>query len=210
MKKEAKIIGIGGLPRSGKDTLAELFVQEAGYYGVSFGDIVRDVSRVRHKDSLDPISVSNMTETSNWLRGEQGPDFALKQALALYQNAIESGGVYEGLVVWSIRAPVEVDFILKHHGELIWVEASDLVRYNRAMRYLREGESKLTIAEFKAQEALQWEPQPGIPASVQMDISYVKAKATMRFVNNDDNIKHFRTSAQKLVDDLSRKTASEQ
>ena len=48
------IVGIAGLPRSGKDTLAELFMKQ-GYFGVSFGDIFRDVSRQRHADKPDPL-----------------------------------------------------------------------------------------------------------------------------------------------------------
>ncbi len=205
MDEEINIVGIAGLPRSGKDTLAELFIQEGGYYGVSFGDIVRNVSRVRHKDSQDPISVANMTETANWLRSTQGPDFALKQALTVYKDAKAQGGTYPGLVVWSIRAPIEVDFIIQHKGDLIWVESNDLLRYQRAMQFMREGEAKLSLEEFKAQEALQWEPQPGLPESVQMNISYVKEHATQRLVNNYEDIKMFHRSAQELIEQLKQK-----
>ncbi len=208
MDKAVKIVGIGGLPRSGKDTLAELFIQEGGYFGVSFGDIVRNISKVRHKDSQDPISVANMTETSNWLRSTQGPDFALKQARGAYDQAIADGGKYEGLLVWSIRAPVEVDFILKHQGELIWIETTDLIRYQRAMQFLREGEQKISLEEFKAQEALQWQPQPGLPESVQMNISYVKDHATQRLENNYEDIKQFHAAAQGLIDAMKAKKAS--
>ena len=76
MTNDIKLIGIGGLPRSGKDTLAEVFMTN-GFYGVSMGDIVRDEARIRHADSPDPISIANMTETSNYLREQKGPDLAL-------------------------------------------------------------------------------------------------------------------------------------
>ena len=41
-----------------------------------------------------------MTETANWLRGEKGADFALKEALTSFE---ESGGMkqHKGLVVFS-------------------------------------------------------------------------------------------------------------
>jgi hypothetical protein len=198
---DVKIVSIGGMPRSGKDSLAELFIKN-GYYGVSLGDIVRDVSMVRHKDSPDPISVAHMTETSNWLRTTQGPDFALKQALVMYKNAAKKGGSYKGLIIWSIRAPVEVDFILANHGELIWLEASDEVRYERAMKFIREGEGQMSLDEFKAQEDLQWVPQAGIPDSVQMNISYVKSHATRTLENDEADIGVFETKAQKLIQDL--------
>src|SRR5690606_32813087 len=156
MDNNIHIIGIGGLPRSGKDSLAALFM-ERGFYGVSLGDIVRDQSRLRHANTQDPISVANMTETSNFLRSEKGADFALKMALDQYHKA-EKQKAYHGLVVFSVRVPVEVDFILRHNGALIWVEATDQVRHQRHTNHLREGEQKISLEEFKSQEALQWQP----------------------------------------------------
>ena len=185
-----KIVGIGGLPRSGKDTLAELFM-ERGYFGVSLGDIVRDISRKRHADKSDPISVENMTETSNFLRTTRGPDFALKEALQRFEDA---GGdqKHKGLVVYSVRAPVEADFILAHGGELVWTETTDAIRLARANQNRREGEPEHTLENMKAQEALQEKPQPGIPKEVQMDTSYIKEHATLMVENNSSDIEEFR------------------
>lgn len=196
-----KIVGIAGLPRSGKDTLAELFI-ESGYFGISFGDVVRGFARERHKDAVDPISVANMTETSNWLRETRGPDVILQEALSKFEEQQKTGKNYQGLVLWSVRAPVEADFILQHGGELIWVEASDEVRHNRAMKHLRDGEATLSLEEFNRQEALQWKPQPGIPESVQMNISYVKEHATHTLVNNNDDIEEFLGHAKQLIEEV--------
>lgn len=198
---QEKIVGIGGLPRSGKDLLAEIFIQ-AGYFGVSFGDIVREFTRERHKDKPDPISVANMTETSNWLRETRGPDVILREALRQFREKVAAGEQYQGLVLWSIRAPVEVDFIVAHNGQIIWVEAEDVVRHRRGLRHLRDGEAPITLKEFKRQEALQWKPQPGIPAEVQMDLSYVKAHATQTLVNNDDDLDGFNKKAANLIHSL--------
>lgn len=195
-----KLVGIAGLPRSGKDTLAELLLQK-GYYGVSLGDIVRDEARVRHQSEPDPISVKNMTETANWLRTNNGPDFALKQALERYEKANQSNA-YVGLVVWSVRAPVEVDFILEHGGELIWVEASDEVRHDRGLKYMRPGEAPTTLEEFKAQEALQWQPNPDLPKDIQMNVSYVKSKATKVLENQTNDYEKFTKDALELLDNL--------
>jgi dephospho-CoA kinase len=202
MKQDFPLIGIGGMPRSGKDSLAELFIQ-AGYFGLSFGDVVRAFSRSRHADKPDPISVANMTETSNWLRETRGPDVILQEALNQYEEKKQRGELYMGLVLWSIRAPVEVDFILAHGGKLIWVEADDTVRHARGQRSLREGEALITLEEFKKQEALQWKPQPGIPAEVQMDISYVRDHATHTLVNNEDDLDLFLKKAHELINSLS-------
>jgi dephospho-CoA kinase len=198
---DIKMVGIGGLPRSGKDTLAELFM-EAGYYGVSFGDILREFARERHKDKPDPISVANMTETSNWLRETRGPDVILNEALRQFNEKQAMGGTYKGMVLWSIRAPVEVDFILSHGGAMIWVEASDEVRHRRTLQHLREGEAPITLEEFKRQEALQWKPQSGVPVAAQMDLSYVKSHATRTLVNNADSLDDFLNNAHRLISSI--------
>jgi dephospho-CoA kinase len=196
--EELRIVGISGLPRGGKDTLAELFMGN-GFCGVSLGDIVRDESRIRHAKEPDPISVANMTETANWLRAEHGPDFALREALNRYEDARERGEPHEGLVVFSVRAPIEVDFILRHGGELVWVEASDEVRYDRYLKHRRDGETPLSFEEMQAQESLQWQPQPDIPEEIQMNIAYVKSKATRILENNQNDLDVFQANARKLM-----------
>jgi dephospho-CoA kinase len=195
--KQINIIGIAGLPRSGKDSLAEVFMDN-GYFGVSLGDIVRNTSRERHKDKTDPISVANMTETSNYLREKGGANFAMKQAKKLFNEATKTVA-YKGLVVFSIRAVAEVDFILEHNGELIWVEAEDNIRYERYLSHLREGEEKINLQELKNQEALQWTPQKGTDKNIQMNVAYVKEHSTRIFENNGDDIKVFEKRAKNLL-----------
>lgn len=196
-QKTLHIIGVGGLPRSGKDSLAELLI-ERGYFGVSLGDIVRDAARVRHADEPDPISVKNMTETANYLRSQKGPDFALKEALARFNQA-QNVRDYAGLVVFSVRMPVEADFILGQGGTLVWVEASDEVRHQRSLKHRREGEVEQTLEEMLAQEALQENPQPHLPAEIQMNTSYVRAHATVEIKNNGNDFEAFKESAQQAL-----------
>lgn len=189
------------MPRSGKDSLAELFIKD-GFFGISFGDVVRRFARERHADKVNPISVENMTETSNWLRENHGPEVILNEALQQYKDQVASGQNYQGLVLWSIRMAVEVDYILSRSGELIWTEASEEVRYQRNLKHLREGESPLPFEEFKRQELLQWEPQPGIDPSIQMNMSYVKSKATHVLENNQDDFEVFLKKAHVLIAEL--------
>jgi dephospho-CoA kinase len=193
-----KIIGVGGLPRSGKDTLAEFLIQ-SGYFGFSFGDYVRERARTRHADKPDPISVKNMTETSNWLRQMHGPDVVLQAALKEFEDEQAKDTKYKGLVLYSVRAPVEVDWILAHDGQLVWVEASDQTRYERAKSARREGEGEISLKEFKRQEDLQWQPQPNIPAESQMNIEYVKSKATKIIDNNTNDIDDFKQAVQQVL-----------
>jgi dephospho-CoA kinase len=196
MNGTIRIVGIGGLTRSGKDTLAGVFIEQ-GWFGVSLGDIVREESRKRHQEDSDPASVANMTETSNWLRGAKGPDFALKMALDEFDKVQNQ---YKGLVLFSIRAPIEADYILKHGGELIWVEASDVVRHSRKLNNLRADEKPISLEEFNAHENLQYNPQPGIPLEVQMNSSYVQAHATAVIENNGTNKNEFLVRAKEVID----------
>ena len=193
-----RIIGIGALPRAGKDTVAELLV-EAGYMAVSLGDIVREYCFVRHKDEPDPISRANTTETSNWLRTQHGADFVLKEALKRFEAERAKGGQFKGVVLHSIRAPIEVDFILAHGGDMVWIEADDEVRHQRSLVYMREGELPTTLEQFKAEEDEQWQPRPGIPTEVQMNVSYVREHATLVIRNNSNDRDAFLSEAKRVL-----------
>lgn len=183
------IIGIAGRTRSGKDALAEMLI-ENDYFGVSLGDIVRNESRKRHASEPDPISVKNMTETANYLRTQHGADFALKQAIEQFDEA-QKTKKYKGLVAFSVRAPVEADFILKNHGKLVWVEASDQIRHKRSVDHRRPGEPEQTLDEMLAQESMQEAPNPALPEEVQMNIPYIKSKATHIIENNGNDLDGF-------------------
>ncbi|MDQ3158625.1 MAG: hypothetical protein M3P98_00620 [bacterium] len=195
-----KIIGVGGRNRSGKDTIVELLI-EKGWFGVSGGDIVREYSRKRHANKEYPVARENLTETANWLRTEQGPDVLLKEVVKRYKAA-NKDGKYKGLVSYSIRAPIEVDFILENGGRIIWVEASDVVRHARHKEAQREGESHQSLRKMLEIEALEEQPQPGTPAVVQMNIKYVQEHATDVIENNGDDLDAFLAEAAKFVENL--------
>lgn len=196
--EQTRIIGVGGKDRSGKDTVADLLMAN-GYFGFSFGDAVRAHTRKRHADKPDPISVKNMTETSNWLRETQGADVILKEALAAFANQKTAGEKYKGLVLFSVRAPVEADFILEHEGELVWVETSDAIRHKRRIDNIRPGEAKVSLEEMLAQEDLQTTPQPGTPVEAQMNLPYIKDHATLVIENNGNDKKLFEEQAKKAL-----------
>ncbi len=192
------IIGVAGRDRSGKDTIADLLIAD-GWFGFSIGDATRKLSRERHADKADPISVANMTETSNWFRGENGADAFLKHGLKEYESKLTAGKTYKGVVIYSIRAPIEADFILQQGGELIWSETTDEIRHIRKIANMREGETTVTLQEMLDQEALQADPQSGIPREVQMDLNYVKSKATKTIENNGNDLKAFESLIKKSL-----------
>ncbi|GEM_PF-536867 len=199
MKPDFKIVGISGKIRSGKDTLANLMMED-GYYGVSLGEIVRDHSRTLFEKSPNPIAVENMTRTSNILRKQLGPDFLYKEAVRQFTE-LKDSRKYKGLLMFSVRAPIEADNIIASGGKLVWVEASDEDRYKRAMDYLREGDERISFEEFKRNEESQFKPNLDLPTEIQMNLDYVKSRAT-NILTNDSDLEHFNSKAQELIEEL--------
>jgi dephospho-CoA kinase len=199
-KKELKIIGIGGYSRSGKDTLAEILLK-SGYFGISVGDIAREYAEVRHRDDKSPISRINLTETSNWLRQLRGADVFMKIALEKFKQASKKKK-YSGLLIWSIRAPIEADFIIENKGTLIWIDSDPKTRYQRSMNNLRSGEPRLNFDEYMAQEQTQVEPQPGIDENIQMNLDYVKKVANLKLKNNFIGTEKFLTYAKVKLSNI--------
>ncbi len=192
-----KIVGIGGYSRSGKDTLANYLVKE-GFFGISVGDIAREFTLERHKNEENPISRINLTETSNWLREMRGPDVFMKIALDKYKQAKQNKD-YKGLLIWSIRAPIEADYIIENKGQLVWIETDAETRYKRSMENLRKGEPKLDFEEYMRQEQTQVEPQPGIDPSVQMNLDYIKEVANLKLDNNYSSTEEFLNNAKSII-----------
>ena len=123
----------------------------------------------------------------------------MREGLDDFEKAKAAGKKYQGVVIYSVRAPIEADFILNHGGQLIWIESSDEVRYKRKIDNLRQGEASLSIEEMLAQEALQTRPQPDLPRTVQMDLGYIKSKATKIITNNGNNVEAFKDEAKKAL-----------
>jgi len=200
MNNTENIVGIGGYSRSGKDTLAT-FLLSAGYFGISVGDIAREYSMERHKDSKSPISRINLTETSNWLREQKGPDVFMKIALDKYRQALKTKE-YKGMLIWSIRAPIEADFIIKNKGTLIWIDSKAKTRYKRFLENLRTGEVSIDFDEYLRQEQTQVVPQPDIDPLIQMNMDYVKEKANLTLDNNFEGTEKFLEYAKQRVNSI--------
>ena len=200
MNNTENIVGIGGYSRSGKDTLATLLLS-AGYFGISVGDIAREYSMERHKDSKSPISRINLTETSNWLREQKGPDVFMKIALDKYRQALKTKE-YKGMLIWSIRAPIEADFIIKNKGTLIWIDSKAKTRYKRFLENLRTGEVSIDFDEYLRQEQTQVVPQPDIDPLIQMNMDYVKEKSNLTLDNNFEGTEKFLEYAKQRVNSI--------
>ena len=135
-----KIIGITGHPGSGKDTIADYFIQK-GFKKTGGGDILR----AKMRQLGIPIDRTGIRE------------FAKKQR-ELHGNAYPMGEVIEKItgdtVVTGLRNIAEAQRLKEEYGKdftLIAVETPLIIRYNRAKERNREGDD-ITLTRFKEEE----------------------------------------------------------
>lgn len=135
------IIGVTGLPSSGKDTVAQILEKE-GFKHISLSDMLREIVLAKGED----ISTENLTRHGNLIRRERGEGYLAKMALK------KIGG---DTVITSIRQPGEVDVLRQNKGfHLIAVEADEIKRWQRLKSRHREGDPR-TIEEMKSIEMRQ-------------------------------------------------------
>lgn len=139
------IIGITGTDGSGKGTVVEYLVaqyQFTHYSSRSF--IVTEIE----KQGLEPTR-NQMRLTANELRARFGNEFVVKQA---FEKAKSSG--ISNVIIESVRALAEADFLKANGGILLAVDASLELRFKRVQQRRSESD-KVTFEEFVTQEELE-------------------------------------------------------
>lgn len=118
-----RVIGISGVARSGKDTVADYINDKYGYEKFVLSDILRDKLASMGRD----VTKKNMVELGNELRKEKGNDIV---ARLLYERCKDR----EKICVVGFRSPGEVDFFesVSESFFLIEVRASRSLRVERA------------------------------------------------------------------------------
>ncbi|MFH1126545.1 MAG: AAA family ATPase [archaeon] len=118
------VIGICGLARSGKDTVADYIERKYGYRKFVLSDVLRDELISSGKE----VTKKNMAELGNELRSEKGNDVVARM---LYERCSDYGKV----TVVGFRSPEEVDFFEKLTDSffLVEVRASKSLRVDRAV-----------------------------------------------------------------------------
>lgn len=120
-----KVIGIVGLPGSGKSEAASV-ARSLDIPVVTMGDVIRQECRDR---GLDPAD--HHGEIAAALREENGPDAIAQRSLPVIEEALESS---DTVLVDGIRAGVEVEQFEAAFGEaftLVSIEAPFEVRAER-------------------------------------------------------------------------------
>lgn len=115
------IIGVTGTNGAGKGTVVECLVEQFGFKHFSAREFILEEVKRRNL----PLNRDSTTLVGNELRTEHGPSYIIEQ---LFARALEEGG---DVVIESVRAIGEAEF-LQSHGALLWaVDADRRMRYER-------------------------------------------------------------------------------
>jgi len=133
-KRCPKIIGITGLPASGK-TEAANFIKKMGIPSINMGDVVREEAK----------DLKNIGEFSDYLRNKEGMDAIAKRCIPKIEKIIsERGENLKYLLIEGIRNIEEVDLFRSLTDEfiLINITADKSVRFERILRRGRDDASE--------------------------------------------------------------------
>ncbi|MCQ6254511.1 AAA family ATPase [Methanocaldococcus sp.] len=128
------LIGITGMPGSGKSTIYEV-AKKYNLPVVSMGDVVRYETKKRGLE-LTPENVGN---TAINLRKEYGNEAIAVVCLKYIENNLKDKDI---IIVEGIRSLYEVNYFRKHYPlVLIAIHSSPLTRFNRLVNRRREDDS---------------------------------------------------------------------
>ncbi len=139
------IIGITGTDGAGKGTVVEYLVTEHGFRHYSARDFILEHIRAAGL----PETRNQMRLTANELRATYGNEFVVRQA---YQKATKEQA--QKVVIESIRATAEAEYLKAHGGILLAVDADQALRFER-VQARRSSSDQVTFAEFVAHEELE-------------------------------------------------------
>lgn len=108
-----RVIGITGLARSGKDTVADYIESEYGFKKFVMSDVLRDVLVSRSEE----VSKKSMLELGNELRETNGQDVVARMVYERCRG-------FEKVTVVGFRSPAEVRFFEKVSARFSLVEVT--------------------------------------------------------------------------------------
>lgn len=172
------IIGITARNGSGKDTAAQILVEQ-GFTHYSISDFLREEFKKRGKQNITTEDLRNLGEE---LRKKYGTGALAEKAL----EKIKTGNY----VITSIRNPGEVDVLRKRKDFiLININASPEIRYER-MKQRAKNENKHLIQTFEDFKKLEQQDESKDPT--QLQTNKVIQMADYKIDNNStiEELKH--------------------
>jgi len=179
------IIGIVGLPGSGKSTIAEYLAQK-GFFNIKLSSFLEAEAKKNHVT----IGRQSLQDIGNEVRKKYGPS-------VLAQWAIKKVGTEQKIVIDGIRNLAEIKF-LKSQGDffLLGITADPEVRYRR-------------LLEVKTRVVPRWEDFLKLDARDKgRGQSRLGLQLNKCFNQSDDVIKHNGSSPKELyqkIDEMLKK-----
>jgi len=164
------IVGITGTDGAGKGLVVEYLVSQHGFTHYSARDfITTEIERLGL-----PVDRNQLRLTANALRAEFGNEVVVRKA---YERAAAEGK--NRVVIESIRAMAEADYLKLREGVLLAIDADPQIRYAR-IQGRKSATDQVTYEEFLAHENLENnDPDPH-----GMQKSKVMAAADFTIMNN--------------------------
>lgn len=189
-----RVIGVAGTNGSGKDTVMRFLADNYGYLFVSATDLLTAELELRG----EPTDREHKSTLSAEWRREGGMGVIVQKAYEAWQRHPEK---FTGVVVGSLRHPGEADKIHEYGGTVLWVDADQLVRYERiqanlASRGGRAAEDAISFEQFKNEEAREMHPT-GDAAT--LDMASVKERADIFLDNGGDELTKFQGSIKERL-----------
>ena len=177
------IIGITGLFASGKDTVAN-YLASKGFDHFSLSAILREEAK---EQNIEPTR-ENLIALGSSLKEYEGHDVLAKKSVEKISG---------NTVVTSIRHPREVIFFKNKFPDfkLIIVDADPKIRYERAVKRARSGDSIGTFEEFIITE----NEERGKGGGQEFDEVF---KLTDIKINNDGNLDELYQNIDRVIDKL--------
>lgn len=126
-RKQAKIIGLVGLPGAGKTTVAK-YLEKKGYVRITLSDFIK---KEGEKHGVKEFTREVLQDYGNHMREKFGP-----QILAQLACKMLGTNGYKKIVIDGIRNLYEVAFSqVENHFTLIGVTARPRIRYKRLLDY---------------------------------------------------------------------------
>lgn len=140
-----RIMGISGLPGSGKSLVSEIAIKK-GTIIVSMGDIIREEAKKRGESTKD---------TAQNLRKEFGQFIVAELTIKKIKKLLDDG-IDNSIIVEGIRSPHEVDMFKDNFKDFIVLSifANPTLRFERLQQRNREDDSK-DYEGFKARDQME-------------------------------------------------------
>ncbi|MFT4311008.1 MAG: AAA family ATPase [Candidatus Woesearchaeota archaeon] len=177
------IIGVTGYKASGKDTLVNFF-EEKGFKHISLSDYLRKILQSKGLD----VTRENLTKLGSRLREEKGDNYLASLALKEFENSSEK------IIISSIGRVAEIKELKKIPGfKLIFVDADEKIRFQRASKRQRESEHS-SFEEFLKHDLIE---RTGGNGKFR-EFDNCKKESDI-IISNNDSFESFKANSKKLL-----------